>query len=224
MRAPICALTLALIGLCARPGLAQTPAGACADVFRTPDVGEFALVRLNSPNQDVDLRFAVIGAEAVDGVTHFWMEIVANPTGSEERLITQLLVPAYPFDVRDVEGYVLKIPGQPATRMPKSMIMQMGADAGAEMAWQRACAEAVDLGSGTVTVPAGTFDARHFRTRDEDGVDADVWLSRSVPFAVIMMDHPDGKMELVEFGKGATTLLDEEPVEFRMPMGPPDQQ
>ncbi len=224
MRSPICALTLVLIGLCARPGLTQTPADACADVFRTPDVGEFALVRLNSPNQDVDLRFAVIGAEAVDGVTHFWMEIVANPTGSEERLITQLLVPAYPFDVRDVEGYVLKIPGQPATRMPKSMIMQLGADAGAEMAWQRACAEAVDLGSGTVTVPAGTFDARHFRTRDEDGVDADVWLSRSVPFAVIMMDHPDGKMELVEFGRGATTLLDEEPVEFRMPMGPPDQQ
>ena len=219
------ALTPAL--MCLLPSsalLAQDPAGACREIFRMPEVGAYSELHFSAADSDdLEIRFAVVGAEAVEGANHYWMEIAAARVADGEQLITQLLVPGYPFDVRDVKGYVLKLPDQPATRMPRQMIERMGASTTEEMAWEKACAEAEDLGTADVSVAAGSFTARQFRTHDEAGVQGEVWLVRTVPFAMVLMDHPEGKMELIRYGMDATSLITEEPVEFKMPMAPPNE-
>ncbi len=203
--------------------LAQETSNICREIFRTPAVGDYAELHFSSArSDDLDIRFAVVGSEDVNGQPHYRMEIVLSRPGSQEQMITQLLVPSYPFDVKDVKDYVLKLPDQPATRMPQPMIQRMASSGATEMAWEQACAEAQDLGTAEITVAAGTFTARHFLTTDERGQQGEAWLSAEIPFAVVRMEHPDGSMELTRYGSGATAQLTEKPIELRMPTSPTD--
>ncbi len=74
-----------------------------------------------------------------------------------------------------------------------------------------------------VQVPAGTFKARHLRTRDDEGQTGDIWYSTDVAFGMLKVDHPDGQMRLLAVGTGAKPSFDPRQVpEMTLPTPPND--
>ena len=69
------------------------------------------------------------------------------------------------------------------------------------------------VGTGPVTVPAGTFTARHIVFAGGGGGSADWWLASGVPGGVVKQafvsqrDNKQAAMELVAYGKGAVSEL-----------------
>ncbi len=118
-----------------------------------------------------------------------------------------MLVPGYPFTVQQIKGYIVKLPGQPTRRMPQDMVEQMNQAATPGLGWQEACQDAEDLGRAEVTVPAGTFEALHFRTRGESA--GEVWVSQNVPFGLVKMVQGQGTMELIRYGSDAESVIEE---------------
>lgn len=192
---------------------AQETAGPCPTLYPNLAVGDFADLRFTSTDPDagvgaMEIRFAVVDREDVDGRRHFWIEVVSDPPAAGGTVIAQMLVPYFPFENSDIKGYVVKMPGRPAARMPDEMIQRLAASAPMGPGWQQHCDSASNLGSDRVTVPAGTFEARHYRGTDDDKVE--VWLA-DVPFGLVKMTQPGGNMELVRYGRDAKSSIEERP-------------
>jgi len=192
----------------------QEPGGPCPYIYPAPEVGEYADMRFSSLEQgSIIIRFAIVGLEQVEGETYYWMEVVSAPPAVGGTVIAQMLIPYYPFEQRDIKGYIVQVPGQPPRRMPQQMIDMMRADPAPGPSWGDQCAAATELGSEEVTVPAGTFRARHFRGAGEDA--GDVWIA-DVPFGMVKLVQPNGTMELVRYGTDAESLLSGEIVEVEV--------
>ncbi len=78
----------------------------------------------------------------------------------------------------------------------------------------------IDRGIETITVPAGTFSARHMQYLEgSDTVDA--WVSEKVPpYGLVKSKTRDFEMVLIGAGTGAKSLITETPKKFDMPMMP----
>ena len=215
-------LLVLVIACLAHHGLsAQESSRPCPYLYPTPRIGDYADLRFTTPEHgSMIIRFAIVGSEQVDGQTYYWMEVVSAPPAVGGTVIAQMLVPYYPFEQRDIKGYVVQVPGQPPRRMPQQMIDMMRADPAPGPSWGDQCAAATELGNEEVTVPAGTFQARHFRGGAEDA--GDVWIA-DVPFGMVKLVQPNGTMELVRYGTDAESLLSGEIVEVEVPPPPPSQ-
>ncbi len=109
---------------------------------------------------------------------------------------------------------VFKVAGQPAMKFSGAMIVrmqgQMGSDPAAEFG--KACEDAERVGVESVTVPAGTFDAVHFRLTSGQKP-GDAWLVEGMPFGMIKWTGSDGDaVELVGRGDDAVTQITETPM------------
>lgn len=214
------ALLALILAATTRGGLfAQEPGGPCPYIYPAPEVGEYADLRFSSPEQpSMIIRFAIVGSEQVERKTYYWMEVVSAPPAVGGTVVAQMLVPYYPFERRDIRGYIVEMPGQPPRRMPQEMIERMVTDAAPGPSWGDQCATAEDLGTEEIIVAAGTFRARHFRGGDEQA--GEVWVA-DVPFGMVKLVQPDGEMELVRYGSDARSSLRGEPVEIELPPPPP---
>jgi hypothetical protein len=189
---------------------AQTADGPCPGFYPNPQVGHYAEVQFtNAAGEGMLIRFAVVGSEAVDGRTHYWIEVVSEPPDIGENVIVQMLVPFYPFEHQDLKSYIVKLPGAPARQVPQDLLDQNSAQVATGSSWQKLCGSAEELGVEQVTVPAGTFNARHYRAGG-DKTD-EVWIA-DVPFGLVKLLQADSKMELIKHGTDAESSLTEKPV------------
>lgn len=210
---------LALVAL-AGFGLAggQT-GGPCPYIYPDPEVGEYAELQLTSPAQGaMNVRFAMVGTESVDQVTHYWLEVISTPPAVGAPVIAQMLVPHYPFERGDIQAYIVQLPGQPPLRVPQEMMRQLMESAGAPAGgWREQCASASETGQERVEVPAGTFNARHFRAGGAQK--GELWVA-DIPFGIVKMAYPDGTMELLSYGTDAASSLRGEPQDLEPPPPP----
>ena len=199
--------------LCALPLAA--PAAQAQDVcssITSLTVGQWAEYNVTVPemgNQPFQVRMAIIGEEPKEGTPHYWYEMkMAAPQGN---MIIQALVPGWPYEPAQIAGMVMKSGDQPAMRMSDQMIGMMASQA-QKSPGERViedCENAEQMGTESITVPAGTFDALHIRST-ADGK-TDVWVSADVPFGMIRMESAEGQMELTGHGGGATSSITETP-------------
>jgi hypothetical protein len=198
----------ALVGI----GFAQSD---CTAIYPAPKVGEYAERKFTSTDEGImTMRFAIVGEEKAGDRTHYWMEIMQDLPAAAGRLIVQMLIPHYPFEAGDIQDYIVKAPGQPALRVPRQMIEQLGADAAPGPSWREQCAASQDLGMEQVTVPAGTFNARHFRA--EGNEPTEVWIA-AIPFGMVKSVEPGVVMELVRYGSNASSSIKEKPEDIQLP-------
>src|ERR1700728_2798864 len=150
-----CGLTMLAAGASAQMGMRPSmPSG----IF-TPTVGAGAAYEVTSSDGKTQpIEFALVGKESVNGKDGYWMEWTTS-TGRTGQMIMKTLI----------------VPG--ATDAPTRMIMQMASGQPMEMPTQgRMGAQAKpntdireggqDLGKESVTVPAGTFNCEHYRSKD----------------------------------------------------------
>ncbi len=214
MKVQLILVSLVVAGVAA----AELPAqeSPCPYVYPSPQVGQYAeLLFTNLEDESWPIRFSVVGEEQVQGRRHFWIEVATVPPAVGEPVIAKMLVPYYPFEFTDVRSYIVQMPGQPPRKAPQEMIDLMAADAAPGPGWKEQCADADDRGIERVTVPAGTFQTRHFRARGGDK--GEIWIG-DVPFGMVKLTQADGRMELVKYGSDAKSAITEKPVEME---GPP---
>ena len=202
-------LPLTLVLLLAPPLAGGVAAqGPCGGAMKAPAVGKWAEWEMAGTGR---MRVAVVGTERREGENHVWIEM--NVQGDRGTMVMKFLVPKYPYQMEDVKEVVMKPEGQPAMKLPASMVRQMGSQmAGGDPTrdFIRRCAQAKDLGAERVTVPAGTFGTQHWEDAESGH---QVWVSERVPFGMVQAVGKDGKhrMVLAAHGTGATTAITEEP-------------
>jgi hypothetical protein len=165
-----------------------------ADIFK-PVVGSGAVYEMQSTDQKrvpSVIEMTIVGKELTPNGESYWMEVghTAGKDGGAMMYSKMLMTKDFQFT-----KIVFQQPGQPAMEMP----FNPGADKNRmkdEMAkWHQ-------VGSESITVPAGTFSCMHWKK--DDGTD-DVWTSDKVtPMAMVKQVGKNNSMVLTKIITGAT--------------------
>ena len=192
--------------------VAQSLPELCEEM-RTVEVGQWVEYEMIAPQVQqgvTNMRFAIVGSEQADGEQHYWHETkTETPMGP---MITQMLVPGFPYDPSQVKRMVMKIGDQPAEDVPETMLAMMRAQMANNPALNGAdrCGDAGDaeeVGWETMSVPGGSFRALHLRSAE---LQAEWWLSSEAFFGMVKFVGPGGQeMELAGHGNDAQSSLDE---------------
>ena len=182
--------------------------------FWNPIVGEGAEYSMQSAKGDkTDMQIAVVGKESVDGKDAYWYETSFN-RGSGQIIMKQLMVLNGPDT--QISRMIMQMPGRPPMEMPTQMMHQ---DRAPQTADVRTGGE--DLGSETITVPAGTFTCQHYRAKSG----GEVWVSQKVsPYGLVKSKSNDSTMELIKVISGAKDQITGTPQPFNPQMMMQQQQ
>jgi hypothetical protein len=190
-------------------------AEGCADTA-APALGDWVEYRMLTPdNPDTQLRRAVVGREEHEGKTMDWVETVISQEGkADERTIIKVLMPGYPYRPGEMQDMIMKSGDEQAMRMGPMMMMVRGIAGNMMknnpgMSAVAECQSMTYVGEESVSVPAGEFEARHYRD-DESG--AELWTAQDLVFNIVKYTDGDGAtMELTGHGQGARSEITEEP-------------
>jgi hypothetical protein len=150
----------------------------------------------------------------------YWIEYaMQNPRMGGSVYMKSLL--ARQADDVMVQRTIVQMPGRPPMEMTSMMKMHpmQSQQSKADMR-----ANAQNMGTESVTTPAGTFSCQHWRsTKDE----TDVWLSDKVtPWNLVKMSGPNNTMTLVKVITGAKSHITGTPVSMedmmKQHMGKPE--
>jgi hypothetical protein len=161
--------------------------------------------------QPSKMKIAIVGKEG----DAYWYETVME-TKKEGRMISKMLVSGNPEDQKSIKRMIVKMGDEPAMEMPVQM-MQGSKDQGQK-------GKAIDKGTESIKVPAGTFTTQHMQYQDGETV-VDTWVHKDIsPYAMVKSQSKEFEMVLLGYGTGAKTLITETPQKFEMPQMPPKRK
>ena len=105
----------------------------------------------------------------------------------------------------------MKMGDRPAMKMSGMMLGMMRKQLGQNMAFKDACTEATMVGEEKLSVPAGSFTAKHFHSTKYE---TDVWVSPKVPFSMLKSVGKSHELVLAATGDGAKSEITETPKEM----------
>lgn len=198
-----------LIGFMPATASAQDLSTICEDITQQ-DAGGWAKYEMTGEKVNGTMRMALL-SEGAGGAEGQWFEMAGTINGQDA--IVQIQADKWPFEPEEVRGVVMKAAGQPAMRLPESMLSQMRGQMNSPIGdMAESCARGELLGSETVEVPAGSFATHKIRPVDMgEGTPDAMWLATDVPFGVVKSEGPDGTMVLLEYGSDAMSSISEAP-------------
>jgi hypothetical protein len=167
------------------------------------------------------IEYAIVGKESVDGKDGYWMEWTTNGGPMGEMVMKVLIVPD--GGATATQRVIMQMPGRPPMEMPAQMSHMNGGNTTAPSDI-RSLAE--DVGTESITTPAGTFACEHYRMKDGSG---DTWVSQKVaPFGVVKHQGKDSTMILTKVITDAKDKIMGTPQPFNpmlmMQQQPPPQE
>jgi hypothetical protein len=161
------------------------------DIFK-PIVGQGAVYLSTTEGKPGhEMEMTVVGKEITPAGEAYWLEM-AMPHAGEQKIYSKMLT-TKDFQFSKV---IFQMPGQGAMEMPMTPSDKDRADMKSEMA------KYTQVGTETITVPAGTFNCAHWKKAD--GTD-EVWTSDKVtPMAMVKQVGKTHSMVLVRQITGAT--------------------
>lgn len=202
--------TSLLAALLAAPAAARAQ-GACGGYVKAPAAGGWSEYMVRVPGSaDLAVRLAVTGTDARRDKKLLWFETRVN--GGAGTMVSRLLVPGYPYATAQLEGAVLKgMNGQVVQLGPDLLLRARDQELPRlHKAIAEGCAAAQLVGDEQVTVRAGTFRTKHYRSAQAG---ADFWVSNETPFGLVKMSNTqdNSTMELTGRGTDAKTSITETP-------------
>ncbi len=195
-----------------------------------PVVGAGGLYEIQNQRQGPgggtsEMQIAIVGQETVNGKTGYWLEMTMDNPRAGGTMYAKYL---YVLDAGKMQ--ILRMVVQPPGRSPIEMpVGGMGGGMMGNRQPQPQAAdiskEAQDLGSESVTVPAGTFTAEHYKSGDG----ADVWVSPKVsPWGLVKLTSTNSNMTLLKVVTDAKDMITGtpqvfDPSQMRPGGGPPQQ-
>ncbi|MGA8224844.1 MAG: hypothetical protein WB780_24590 [Candidatus Acidiferrales bacterium] len=155
----------------------------------SPVVGHGAAYEIQSADgKNSTMEITVVGKETVDGKDAYWLEMAMASEDSGHAMLMKHLMVLDGQQTRVVR-IIMQMPGRPPMEMPAQMA-QRNASHPADIR-----SDAQDLGSESVTVPAGTFSAEHYRMKDG----GDAWVTKDVsPWGMAKFQSKDTTMVLTK--------------------------
>jgi len=204
-------LPLAAALLWLAPAAAQAQ-DACAENFKWPAVGRWAEYQgLYDKKTPMTSRYAVVGTETRQGTEYKWVEMKMHDEKKNQDMVYQMLLPGGPLQLDQVEEVVMKVGTQPAMKMSGMMMKMVRGQLAKSSAFKDACTETVLIGVEKVTVPAGTFHAKHFQSTKYE---TETWVDPGVPFSMLRSVGKRHEIELTATGDGAKSSITETPQEM----------
>jgi hypothetical protein len=198
--------TLALLLGVASAGRAQD---SCIEQVKFPAVGRWAEYQaLYNQKDPYTIRYAVVGGERRGGKDLKWLELRMKGEKKDGNIVYQMLVPGSAAELGNVQEIVMKSGDKPAMKMDGMMLNMIRGQMEKQSFLSDVCKDVTLVGPESVTVPAGTFQTRHFRS---DKYTSDSWLSSDIPFAMVKSVGKNYEMELRSHGAGAKSSITEKP-------------
>lgn len=209
----ILALSIAVICLAASPAFAgfggMGKGGPAIRGDFKPVVGAWAEYEMKGmEGTPSKMKMGIVAKEG----NGYWYETVS--TTAHGKSVMKMLVSGDPNDQMNVKRMIMKQGNEQAIEMP---VMKPGQQPSKTV---DAKGKVVDKGMEKVTVPAGTYMARHYQYQYEKEV-VDSWISEKLPpYGLVKSSSKNFEMVLVGSGTGAKTLITETPKKFEMPKMP----
>jgi len=204
MQTPILSLAL-LLGV-ASAGRAQE---SCIEQIKFPAVGRWAEYQaLYNQKDPYTIRYAVVGRERREGKDLKWLELRMKSEKKDGNIVYQMLVPGSAAELGNVQEIVMKSGDKPAMKMDGMMLSMIRGQMEKQSFLSDVCKDVTLVGPESVTVPAGRFQTRHFRS---DKYSSDSWLTSNIPFAMVKSVGKNYEMALVSYGAGAKSSITEVP-------------
>lgn len=186
-----------------------------------PAVGNGAAYDIQTKNGDTtSMEVTIVGKESVEGSDGYWMEMAMNSPKMRGGMVMKFLTVPSGSDTHTARMIMQMGGGQPM-EMPSQMIQARHKDVPTDI---RSSAE--DVGSETISVPAGTFKCEHYRMKDGSG---DTWVATNVsPWGMVKHQGKDTTIVLTRVITDAKDKITGTPIPFD-PMkmaqhgGPPQQ-
>jgi hypothetical protein len=173
-------------------GMGMRPRPLPSGVFN-PVIGSGAGYDIQPANgPKTSIEYAIVGKESVDGKDGFWMEwtTAGGPMGA--MVMKVLIVPN--GSATSAQKVIMQMGGGPPMEMPMQMSRTNGSGSATAPSDIRNLAE--DVGTESITTPAGTFSCEHYRMKDGSG---DSWISQKVaPFGLVKHQGKDSSMVLTK--------------------------
>jgi hypothetical protein len=191
----LCACSFALVALSpaanAQMGMGMRQRPMPSGIFN-PVVGSGADYDIQTASgQKTSIEYAIVGKDSVDGKDGFWMEwtTAAGPMG--QMVMKVLIVPGG----GSAQRVIMQMAGRPPMEMPmNSQMGRMNGGGSTTPSDIRNLAE--DVGTESVTTPAGTFSCEHYRMKDGSG---DTWVSqKAAPLGIVKQQGKDSSMVLTK--------------------------
>jgi hypothetical protein len=149
---------------------------AIADFFK-PVVGSGAVYQTIDTARNADkssMEMLVVGREMVGAKEGYWLEFSIETKAMNGTMYSKVLVTKDDFEMHRT---IFQLPGAPAMEMPAGTGAGQGKKIGDNLSqWSQ-------VGTETVTVPAGTFVCQHWTKKDGKG---DVWVNdKIIPFGMV---------------------------------------
>jgi hypothetical protein len=191
----------------ARLGAAQMGMGMrppdVAGVFN-PTVGSGASYEMTKTNgEKITFDMSVVDKNASGG---YWIEYGMQVPQMKGFVYSKLLAARQADDVI-IQRMIVQMPGHPPIDMSSMMSMKGMQDQKSKADFR---ADAQNMGTESVTTPAGTFSCQHWHST-KDGTD--VWISDKVsPWKLVKMTGTNNNMILVRVITDAKTHITGTPV------------
>ena len=160
------------------------------------------------------MEIAIVGKESVAGKDGYWFEMTMSNSPMGQMVMKSLTM------VDGTDTVVSRMIMQMGTRPPMEMPTQMNKSSA-----QKQSADirdrADDVGSETVTTPAGTFTAEHYKMKDGTG---DAWVApKAGPYGLVKFQGKDSTMVLTRVITDAKDKISGTPQPFNPMMFQQDQ-
>lgn len=185
----------------------------------SPVVGQGAVYQISgAASKNSEMEIAVLGKESVNGKDGYWLQMAMNNSEMGGQMVMKHL---FVLDGQETHSarMIMQLPGRPPMEMPAQMMHREGSSQQADVR-----TDAQDLGSESITVPAGTFATEHYRSKDG----ADIWISKDVPpWGMVKYQGKDTTMVLTKVISDAKDKIVGTPQPFnpmmmgQMPQMPP---
>jgi hypothetical protein len=168
---------------------------AIASLFK-PVIGDGAIYESTRAGETSaskqGMEIFVVGRELADGKEAYWLEIGHEMKGFEGKIYNKVLVSGDDFKIHRT---IMQLPGHPAMEMRANPSSHANKDMEEQMnKWSQ-------VGSETITVPAGTFSCQHWKKSDGKG---EIWSSDKVsPFGMVKEIDGNSTNVLVKVITGA---------------------
>ena len=198
-------LILSTIAIFAQLSTAQMRMGppSVAGVFN-PTVGSgasYETVSKDGQKQNFDMY--VVDKDASGG---YWLEYAMQGRNSNGPVYMKTLLSRQGDDMT-IQRSIVQMPGRPPMDMSSMMKMHHMQSEETKADFR---ANAENLGTDSVTTPAGTFSCQHWRSK-KDG--SEYWISDKVsPWQLVKMKGPDHTMTLVKVITDAKSKITGTPV------------
>jgi hypothetical protein len=160
------------------------------------------------------MEIAIVGKESVAGKEGYWFEVTMSIPPMGQMVSKTLSV----VDGSDMvtSRTIMQMGNHPPMEMPTQMTRSSAQKQPADI---RDRAE--DVGSETVTTPAGTFTAEHYKMKDGSG---DAWVApKAGPYGLVKFQGKETSMVLTKVITDAKDKITGTPVPFNPMMFQQDQ-